>query len=212
MTNERAWEHSDQADEYRTQGQFVDAGEYYTAAAYEYFGDGPPGFPAIHACHGEYMLLLASTCYRFGGRDERCVNRCRQGILVAEDMLERQLPPPAEENNYDTARRGSWYEYIGDFRTLANLDGAGDAYESAKAIYRMAENPPTAYSEQEHIWLMEFFETITQTTAKDDATWANIRSSFDTPLTDWVDYKAERLPGALDALLDRDQWLFPGER
>lgn len=36
-------------------------------------------------------------------------------------------------------------------------------------IYQMAENPPTAYGEQEHIWLMEFFETITQTIAKDDA-------------------------------------------
>ncbi|QCJ46439.1 MULTISPECIES: hypothetical protein [Haloprofundus] len=204
MTCETAWEHVENAEAHRRRGEFSAAGDWFTAAAYEYLGDSPPGFPATTACKGEYMFLLAGVCYRLAGTRDQCVNRCKQGILVAEDLNARHLPVPEDEYWFERARRGVWYEYIGDFRLVGELAGVEEAYTEAKRIYRLGEDPESGMAEQEHLYLFEFFERVVQVSAETDDEWREIRHH--TPFTKWVDYKLNTLPDALDDLFTRNEW------
>lgn len=204
MTLEGAWERKDKAHEYRRRGEFNDAGDYYTITAYEYLGESPPT-TGHSICHAEYFFLQAAVCYRLGNNFERGVNRCRQGILIAEDVLDRVMAAEEPENIYEKARRGAIYEYIGDFRAVGELEGADEAYDNAIRVYQDAGDPNTGYSEQEHMWLMEFFDLIADTVGDGlDPSW---RSSLsDTTFTDWVKYKRNRLPKVLEELLERGKW------
>lgn len=204
MTEERARLYESEAKKKRSNSEYFDAGELFTLASYEYLGTGVPGFPATVWCEAVYTLLLGSVCYRLANKEATCINRCEQGILIAEDLNDRHLPGPEDEYWFERARRGVWYEYIGDFRTVAGIDGADTAYDEAKTIYRKGKDPETGFAEQEHMRLLEFFEQVAGLDPMEDEDWHRIRQ--DMPFTHWVDYKAEVLPKKLDELYERGEW------
>lgn len=204
MTLEKAWEHDETADNYRQQGMFHEAGDYYTIAAYEYLGTSPPT-TGLSISHPVYVLLQAAVCYRLDDDFDRAVNRCHQGILISEDVLERVMEAETPENIYDDARRGAIYEYIGDFRVVGELNGVDEAYDNAIHIYQGAGDPETNYSEQEHMRLMDFFDLIATTVSDGlDTSWR--RSLSGLTFTDWAEYKREKLPELLSDLYEYGKW------
>lgn len=85
MSFEDYVQYRDGADSRRKSGEFADAGTHYTLASYEAFGkSGYRGTADIS--RGTYCLMSASLCYKLAGQDDRYQNRCRQGILIAEDL------------------------------------------------------------------------------------------------------------------------------
>lgn len=192
------------ADAYREEHRYAKSGEFYSVAAYEYLGDGPPSIPGTKYSHGLFALLLGSTCFRLAGQLARCENRCRQGLLVAEDMLHMYGEEREVSNDYEYARKGAWHEFIGDFRTLGGLTDAEIAYDTAEQIYRAANNPPTAHREQEHMWLMRYLELVAGETLDSTKYRRIIRQ---TTLLDWLAYKRQELPTVLEAVFERGTWI-----
>lgn len=195
------------AHEHRKNGDFVEAGEYYTSTAHLYFSDWPPK-RGKKTSQGEYFLLLAGTCYRLGDRMGRARNRCQQGILIAEELLDRTRRLDGS-SAYDKSRYAAWYEYIADFHLVSDFDGSMDAYERAKQVYLDEGDPPLAHREQEHMWLTEFSEEVLFGIGYDMDAWrAFLREAT---FSEWVEYKQNQLPDALDILTSQSEWRMCGE-
>jgi hypothetical protein len=189
--------------EQRQRGNFVEAGEYYTSAAYDCFSEWPPSRRGITISRGAYFLLFAATCYRLGGRLDRAQNRCQQGVLVSNELLDR-----TEDRDgvaaYDKVRYAAWHEYVGDFQLVGALDDGADAYQQAKRVYLDGGDPPLAHREQEHMWLVDFFEQVVYNGGHGGEDWkAFLREAT---LSDWVERKEERFPVALENLDSQTEW------
>lgn len=82
-------------------------------------------------------LLLAALCYRLAGAEERAENRCRQGVLVARDLIDN-------EGDFGGAWQpphvGFCYEIIGDLQLFGELGGHQEAYENALDYYEDVDN------------------------------------------------------------------------
>lgn len=202
MTSESTQKTSRVGHEHRRNGDFVEAGECYTSVAYHYFSQWPP-VRGKKTSQGEYFLLLAATCYRLGGQMDRAMNRCQQGILIAEELLDR-TKELGGSSAYDRSRYAAWHEYIADFRLVGELDGTSESYEQAKRAYLDEGDPPFAHREQEHIWLAEFFELVLLGTSHDTEEWRVFRR--EATFSEWVEYKQDQLPDALDALVSQSSW------
>lgn len=212
MTSEQARKISKRGNMARKDAKFVEAGDFYTVAGYEWFGEGELKIPGGWTSMGLLEFLQAATCYRLGDRLERCQNRCQQGILVAEDMAERALATDEPSNHYGKARRGAWFEYVGDFQLLGRLNSPGNAYEKAKEIYRDAGDPDLAIIEQEHMRLTWYFKRVAKPTGLDlDEFYRMQHHANEGSLTQWVDYKQDHLPELIESLLSMDNWVWEDE-
>jgi len=201
--NEQASQYEETADDHRLRGEFVEAGDTYTTAAYAYLATHLPK-TAKGFCDPGFCLLEAAVCYRLGGQMNRCVNRCEQGILLAEDVLDRVDAREPPKCAFDRARRAALYEFIGNFRIIGGLDGAAEAYDEAINIYETEDNPITAYIEQEHMSLLGFLELLSKGVDADGelgAKWWN-----EARLTEWVSYERNRLPILLSELDKQGEW------
>jgi hypothetical protein len=78
---------------------------------------------------GLRWLVVAAVAYRVAGRDGRASRRGVEGIAVARD-LQGALSAPAQRACLD--------EFVADFRVVAGMDGAEDAYRDAEDAYRDA--------------------------------------------------------------------------
>jgi len=204
MAYESARKHKEVANEYRRAEEFSEAGDYFTTAAYAYLGDSPPK-TGLGITNAEYCLLQAVVCYRLGDQFSRAVNRSRQGILIAEDVLDRVLAAETPENVYDRARRGALYEFIGDFRVVGDLDGADEAYDAAVEIYEEAGDPTTGYSEQERMRLMDFLDLVGTAVGEElEASWRT--GQHNSTFTEWVAYKRDQLPSVVTELMALGTW------
>ncbi|MFC4550505.1 MULTISPECIES: hypothetical protein [Halorussus] len=202
-------QHAQTGHKHRRRGNFVEAGEYYTATGHQYFSEWAEDPHGKKISQGEYFFLLAGTCYRLGGQPDRAVARCEQGILIAEELLDRTKDFDGS-TAYDTARYGAWYEYIGDFRLVGGSDGAMEAYEQAKQVYLDEDDPPLAHREQEHMWLTEFWKQVACSVGYDADEWQKfVREAT---LSEWVEFKQNRLPDALDTLTSESEWSMLGEK
>lgn len=207
MTWKQGSEYADTADDKRQNKQFVEAGDYYTQATYEYLGESGPNPDRSKSSKGLHYLAMGSICYRLGDRYDSCRNRCKQGALIAESFSERAMNQKPTSSQYEIARRGAWAEYIGDFRILGGLDDADEAYEVAKDVYREAKDPRLAIIEQEHMRLVELLRKIGTATEYDLGELYRLQRHHEGgTLTDWVDYKREHLPKVLDRLLKQEEW------
>lgn len=209
MTWKQGSEYADIADEKRQDKQFVEAGDHYTQATYEYLGESGPAPDRSKSSKGLHYLAMGAICYRLGDQYDWCRNRCRQGVLIAESISERALSQKPSSNQYEIARRGAWSEYIGDFRVLGDFDNADEAYEAAKDVYREAEDPRLAIIEQEHMRLVELLRKLGTATEYDLEELYRLQRHYDGgTLTEWVDYKREHLSKALERLLRQNEWQY----
>lgn len=213
MTWKQGSEYAKTADEKRQNGRFIEAGDYYTQATYEYLGHSGARPNRSESPKGLHYLALASVCYRLGNREDYSQNRCQQGVLIAESISERDLSHnPSPSNQYEIARRGAWFEYIGDFRVLGDLDDPDGAYEAAKEVYLDAGNPNFAIIEQEHLRLVELVRKIGTATEYDLEELYRLQRHYDGgTLIEWVDYKREHLPKLLELLLMQGEWQYQND-
>lgn len=204
MTKDGAHEHKSKAEDCRENGEFEQAGEHFTAAAYEEFGILPSRRFYQHRSHGLYYLLHAAVCYRLAELDDRCHNRCEQGRLICEDVQARVMELPTPENDYDRVRRGAWDEFIGDFYVIAGQECAEAAYDRARSTYETADEIHLGFAEWEHLHLIWFFESLALAVNQNLDTWYDRKSELSFP--EWIDHKREQLPAYYDRLIQAGTW------
>ncbi len=193
-----------EAERYREDGEFATAGEYYAVAGHGYLDVEPPSLPGIRESNAVLQFLLACTACRIAERRTRTENLGRQGALVVADMINRIESTAVPSNDYDHARRGAWYEYLGDFRLVGEFDDPSDAYEAAERVYQAAGDPDSGYAEQEHMRLMSFYNSIAFAVGSDEPEWSSFR--HDTTLSEWLSHKRQHLSGVLSAVEARQEW------
>lgn len=205
---DRARDLTEKADEFRGSNELRKAGNFYTAAAYEYAGTvSEHSFPDpdyTRSALGE--LLKATTCYRIVGDEFRTQNRCELGTVLAEDYAEFSRNQEFDENSFANLRRGAWPEFIGDLRTIAERDDADEAYDRAKEIYESAGYWEFVLKEWEHIRLSSYFRLVREGLGHDIPRDAPEVHGMDMTFTDWLEYKRERLPDMLDELEAQGTW------
>lgn len=205
MTTEQSRLHEDTAISFREKDTLYNAAEYYTLAAYENLGAAPPTRHATHVAYGLYYLLHAASCYRTCGAHELGRTRCRQGLLLTQEMNHRieSEPPPTHE--YNRARWGVWDEFAGDFHVIADEpEAAATAYDGARETYTAAEDITLIYAEQEHMYILQFYKNLLKAAGEDLDAWTDLQLELTFP--EWIDHKRERFPGMVADLIDRATW------
>lgn len=204
MPDEPDESHVARARSLRKEGRLEEAGDNFTAAAYGDFAKGTPTVTWYSG--GETNLERAALCYRICEQMERCENRCRQGILIAEEMVDRvfDMDPGSE---WGRARRAIWHEFIGDFRTIAGLDGSDAAYSRAASEYRRNGDPETSYAEEEHPPIFNFYRSVVGAVEQDPGPFDTVTSTL--TFSQWVELKRSRLGEAIEILCDRGEWDSP---
>lgn len=205
---ERARDLVDDARERREAGDLIGAGDAYTAAAHEYAGTvREHSFPEPDLTRGTVSrLCYAATCYRIAGDEFRVQNRCELGTLLAEDYLDYIDGVEFEDGSFADLRRGAWPEFVGDLRTIAGRDDAGDAYDEAVAIYDAAGDWEFVLAEQEHSRLAGYFRSVRRGLGHDIPVSAPEQEAMGITFAEWVEDKRERLPGLLEELEAAGDW------
>lgn len=206
--NDMAREYRDEAREWRDNGQITKAGDFYTAAGHEYAGSVTEHtFPNPDSTRfAVSALCYAATCYRIAGDEFRLQNRCDQAILLAEDYIEFIQRQQFDDGTFADLRRGAWQEFIGDVRTIARRETASEAYDEAIEIYRGAGEWEFAFAEEEHTCLAAYFRSLRRGLGEEIPETAPEQEAFDVSFPEWVEYKRERLPDMLDALVEQGTW------
>ncbi|WEL22634.1 hypothetical protein HBNXHr_2594 [Halorhabdus sp. BNX81] len=128
------------------------------------------------------------------------------GILLAEDYLEYIERQEFGPQSFGAFRRGAWPEFIGDLRTIAQRENADKAYDRAHEIYASAGDYEISTGEQEHMRLTSFFESVRRGLGHDISNDALELQPMGPTMTDWLEYKRERLPAYLDQLEAQGEW------
>lgn len=113
-------------------GEFAEAGDCYTQAAYDALAhDGITTGNEHQIGDGLDALLRAALSYRRAGVPDRCVNRCEQGILIASDLRSYVVD--------DDRKRAVLQEYVADFRGLGGMEEADRAYQETLDLLAEAD-------------------------------------------------------------------------
>jgi hypothetical protein len=192
----------------REENELIKAGNHYAAAAHEYQGTVTNHrFPELDQTYNAVSnLQFSATCYRVAGDGFRTQNRCDVGVLLAEDYLQYADSTTFESKSFAALRRGAWPEFIGDLRTIAGRDNAGDAYDRAASIYESAGGWEFCMAEQEHMRLAGFFKSLKIGLNIDIPEDALENRPLGPTFVEWLEYKRERLPDLLDNLESQGSW------
>lgn len=202
MTREQARKYREMARDAQEDGDYQEAGDYHSQAAFELAGHGT----FVHGSDGSELrrLLEASTCYRVAGQEAWCRNRAQIGALFADELAERAFARPEPPHAFERAQRGVWHEYVGDFRTVGDLGDADAAYERAKETYRAWDEHGTGGAEQPQMAIMGYFESVAIAAGADmDEVYEDTRNQS---FADWVEYKQERLPEYLNTIVENGSY------
>lgn len=203
MTNE----FHEHAETRRTKSDLMGAGDYYTASMYEELGkfrmlpsDAPPDFDILvdpgRIGMGIRELLLSALCYRLGGSAQRAQLRCREGLLVINDVSEY------EDSFERPARQGWCYEARGDLKLFGGLDGFETEYESAQRRYEKVENDIGWLAEDEFEFLVQPLLELAHS-AGNDIPEREVRR---TSLMDRISFKQSEYQAILDRIIEEGNW------
>ena len=127
--------HRDRAVAALAAREFERAGDAYTRAAWcglaapreglDTFAPDEKGWVG----RGLQYLATSAVCYRVAGRTDRATRRGVEGVAVARD-LETALEHPVQH--------ACLREFVADFRVVAGMDGASEAYDDAVGAYEAA--------------------------------------------------------------------------
>lgn len=197
MTTATATTYRERAEERRDLDDSNHAGELFTLAAYEYLGDCeyPEGRGLSSATalgDAIYCLQSAAVAFRRADRVERAESRCRQGILILEDVREHVSSYRAID--------GVLTECLADFQVLASIDDPDATYDEAVTYYDGVSEPERWQSEP--IFQSTIHVLVSLAAEGDEpipeSTQLDVMHSFE----DRVELKRDRLPRVLDALSD----------
>lgn len=194
MTIKKYKKHRNQADEKRRNKEFGVAGDEYTVAAYVALGKSELRGTA-DISRGLSCLMTAAVCYRLNDESSRGVNRCKQGILISEDLRDNIFE--------DDLGQGAMWEHIGDFRNIGGLDGAKDAYETAKKIYSSSGNPMEYTCTEEFDAIITIIDRLAESTEY-DTNWEKFQSTQ----LERIRCKMTEFPSIIDAVLQDGRWEY----
>lgn len=145
-----------EAEDLREKGEYQAAGDKYTLGAYAELSESDYRMIADGTSIGLalFCLLSAGTYYNLAGQNNRCQNRCKQGVLITQD-LRRYV---AEEN----AHLGLLFETQGDFELLGNLTDPNNSYTQAEELYQSVSGDVGWSTEPAFEWNWEFFTRMSE--------------------------------------------------
>lgn len=195
-------EYRERASECRANGAFDQAGHYYTAAAHEALGHANYASESldhgqVNTARGLRSTLAAALCYRLAETIERCRIRCSQGILLAEEIRDYTA-------TYEP-QQGIMWEYIGDFRVIADRQDWMDAYDMAASYYEDCNNVIGWLAEPEFETNMAFMLTVADAVEYDidRQTKSEITASS---LDRRIAYKREHFKKIISKVVSRGEW------
>lgn len=187
----------EEADELRSEREFAEAGDKYTLAAYGILKESglKSGYNPEFS-EGLYLLLNSALAYRLDGNLERCRNRCRVGILIAEDAKEFIFEK-------HSAEKGLYNEYVGDFRLVGDTGDYDEAYGEAREFYEDVQNPLAWQAE----WTFEinfvFLQSLADSVGQEIEDYEKVHTES---LIARIEYKREHFPGIVDEVLEQGYW------
>lgn len=194
------------AHERRRAGAFEEAGDYYSFEAYTSIGRSE--FHEYEVGAGVAHMLYAVICYRLAGNEKRAENRCRQTVLVLEDLRESILEA-------DIAI-GLAYEFEGDVRLLGGLGEHEAAYGQARSHYEAAEatrpvsNVIAWMGEESHASNSMFLRRLATSIDWELSTDTLEEITNRSPVSR-VEFKQAHLGEMVDELLDSGKWVWKGD-
>lgn len=197
MTIDKYSEHRNQADRKRRNKEFELAGNEYTVAAYTALAKSELRGTA-DISRGLSCLMSAAVCYRLSNEPARGENRCKQGILISEDLRDNTFE--------DDLVQGAMWEHIGDFRTIGGLDGAEDAYESARKLYSSSGNPMEYTCTEEFDAIITIFARLASSVGY-DTSWEKFQSTQ----LERIKCKTAEFSSILGNVLQEGAWEYEDE-
>lgn len=206
MTKESAHKKIKSAKEYQKNGNYAEAANRYTSAGYEYLGENGLVHSAT-AAYGLKSLLVAAACLRFQGKQDKYQTLCWQGVYISKALAEEALSRPPASHPHDQAERVVYTEFEGDFRIVGKLSGSEETYNHARELYQGAGNPNCVSCEQilgavAYLPKILYRGTSLETTQLEDVL------KPETTLTEWIDFKQQRLSFALERLEEEAEWTY----
>lgn len=198
MTLARGRDLESKADDLRDEGNYEVAAEYYWIAAFECFGDSIPSVYGETASFGAELLLECTFCNGIAGREVRRQNRASIGVLIAEDIIDRE-PSKEFRDQFDRSRKGAWYEFIGDFKLTGNLGPHEVWYEKAEQEYRQHGDPSVSLAEQEHLNLFTFYRVVMNHSECDESEQIPPEGAT---FSDWIEMKRSNLPSLIERAIE----------
>lgn len=208
MTHEKGRELAKRAHKSRQEGSIVEAGDRFTSAAFEYLGESELQ-PRSAGSHAMLYLLLAATCYRIGGSTSKLENRCSIGVKMAKEFGDEATSGPPPSYDYDSAERGVWYEFAGDFQVVGQPDPKTVGYEDAIEVYEAAGDPRISLAEQIPMRAIEYFSLVYRSAGKNIDQFREHKQTDS--FTEWLKFKQSTLPECLSELDESGQFNCEGE-
>lgn len=190
--------------------EYSRAGDEYTRAGWRVLADpreneeidtfdpGEQGWVGV----GLGYLVAATASYRVAGETGRASRRGVAGVAVAGDLATQARPVQA----------ACFREFVADFRAVAGLDGAAEAYETASAAY---EDAASDIDDPQRWGTTPLFEAAAeplkqlargQDNGEIAVTWSDLHGSDpDRPgafLAHRAAYKRQRMPGLVERAVD----------
>ncbi|WP_141551650.1 hypothetical protein [Natrinema sp. CBA1119] len=142
-------------------------------------------------------MLAAALCYRLAETIKRCRMRCSQGILLAEEI-----------RDYTAAyepQQGIMWEYIGDFRVIADRQDWTDAYDMAASYYEGCDNVIGWIAEPEFEINMSFMLTVSDAVEHgiDQQTKSEITARS---LERRIEYKRKHFQEIISQVVSQEEW------
>lgn len=198
------------AQEKRNNGKFTDAGNYYTAAANGWFmrfwylpedlpeSNDIPANSIKYLARGVQDMLAAALCFRLTDSLDRYRNRCKQGVLFVEDIIEY-------DGLNETPRVGLLHEMIGDLKLFGEFDGYDDYYLRAAKQYSNVDSHRGWQAEPEFDSLIRTVVELAKSTnyGLDNRTEEKILHDS---LTARIKYKREHFPSIVAEILEDGTW------
>lgn len=189
------------------------AGDFYARAAWSILAKPTDGLgPFESDKRGEVgaaleMMFVSGVCYRVAGLDERAQRRGTEGFAVSMDL----------RRSADAAQSACLTEFAADMRVLGGEEASG-VYDDARDAYASAEDvsdPVSVSTTRMFRAASAPVKQMARTTANGEIAieWDDLHGSDPSDpgrfLGHRVEYKRQRLPSLLEAVVERGSLAAP---
>lgn len=201
MTTNKAFEHADHADRYRSEHSHVEAGDEYVLAAHEYLG-------AAWDHAAIQQLTAATLCYRLADSEYR-VEYCVQTGEALCDRNKHEALETDSQHPYVVMKPGVWKEFKGDLLLVAGNDNWPEQYVAATEAYLNKGDCNLGIVENEHIRLIDMYKWLAKGSDHDTdyETVCEMESERRT-CSDFVSFKRNTLPHHVETIVERGEWTW----
>lgn len=211
---EKFTDHYNLAMELREQGELRDAGIVSVTGGYKRMGRLPHEEPPFGtegedidflydgSVSGLYLFLFAGMDFKLAGLPHRSEFCARQGALISEELIETVDLDVA--SNFQASLDIEWWNYLGNFRAIAELNDVDEAFATAERLYREHGDMEFRF-EQVHDNLQKYVSRLAVSAGHDVK--ASIFGSLPRPTySDWAAFQREHVPEFVDTVVARGEW------